>query len=594
MDKSLSSYLHFSHDNGYPISGFFKNPQDKIQAWTFDDVKNLIPYVEKKTKEGYWAIGFLSYESAGAFDNHLITLPPLSYLPLAYFAFYHPKEKLPIESLDLSHLSDSHDFHCEPWQFECDYDAYVTKLNKVKESIAKGDYYQTNVTHRLMTKFSGSSIGFFQSLMKAQPDCYSFYLEGGDWQIASVSPELFFHYDPISRLITTQPMKGTSPLSQSPLDLIKSEKDRAENLMIVDLLRNDLSQISEVGSVNTPSLFTVQTLSTLHQMTSTIQGKLKKNKSLIDIISALFPCGSITGAPKIAAMKALTELEISPRGPYCGALGVVSPSGEALFTVGIRTVTLHNSQAICGLGSGVTWDSEPQKEWEECKIKSRFLNRASGSFDILETMLYEEEGYFLLDRHCHRLHQSATFFGYPSHLEKIKAFIANIPLTITSPARVRVCLDRHGTLSFEASPLPLTPPSPVVELATMPIDSESDFVKHKTTNRKIYESFSPSQPEIFDCLLFNKKGELTEFTRGNLCLEIEGHFYTPPLSSGLLPGVFRDHLLKEKKMTEKILTRDTLASASKIYFLNSLRKLFPVSLSQESLLRLSHFRDFRP
>ena len=512
----------------------------------------------------------VAYEAAAAFDRTFQTLPPLESIPLAAFAIFDAPSEAEEETPNAG-------FDCSHWHSDTAADGFREKVECIREGIAAGAYYQVNLTTRLRANFKGNPCALFSSLCEAQPGAYAVFLDFGDWQIASVSPELFFAWSPATAEIVARPMKGTAPLSQSAADLHASVKDRAENLMIVDLLRNDIARVAQQGSVRVPKLFTIENLATLRQMTSTIVGEALPDADLAKIFAALFPCGSITGAPKIAAMQAIAALETSPRGVYCGALGVVQPGGAALFSVGIRTVTIANGEAECGIGSGITWDSDPAEEHRECQIKRRFLLRASAAFDLLESIKLEDGAYWLVERHCERLQRSAEHFGFPFDVEAVNQALQETAGRHQEGAHaVRLLLSRRGNIAIETRPLPVTPAHPSVALAETAISSDDEFLQHKTTHRAVYEARAPKSTSIFDTLLFNERGEITEFTRGNVAVELDGCLITPSESSGLLPGTLRAELLSQGKLIERVLKHDDLRRARALWFLNSLRGFFPV------------------
>ncbi len=552
---------------------YFTGPIAVLTARRLGDVISLLEKVERHAREGRWAAGMVAYEAASVFDDAFQTLPPLEGIPLAAFAIFDgPSE--PDEDTAKAV------FRCSHWQSDIAPAVFRKKVEDIREGIAAGAYYQVNLTTRLRAKFEGEPRAFFDSLCEAQPGAYALFLDFGEWQIASVSPELFFAWNPATAEIVARPMKGTAPPSQSAADLRASTKDRAENLMIVDLLRNDIARVARQGSVRVPELFTIETFATVRQMTSTIIGETVPGMDLATIFAALFPCGSITGAPKIAAMQAIAALESSPRGAYCGALGVVQPGGAALFSVGIRTVTIANGEAECGVGSGITWDSNPAEEHQECQIKRRFLLRASAAFDLLESIKLEDGVYWLLGRHCERLHRSAEHFGFPFDIADVNgALQATAKQNPTGAHAVRLLLSRHGTIAIETRPLPVTAAHPLVALARTAISSDDEYLHHKTTHRAVYEAHAPEIAGIFDTLLFNERGEITEFTRGNVAVELGGRLITPPQSSGLLPGTLRAEMLAEGKLIERVLKRDDLDRASAVWFLNSLRGMFRVRLA---------------
>ena len=514
----------------------------------------------------------VAYEAAPAFDPAFETQAPMGGIPLAAFAIFDAPSDSEAEN-------PQDPFACSHWSSDIPKAGFTERVERVREGIAAGAYYQVNLTTRLRARFEGDPLAFFHALREAQPGCYALFLDFGEWRIASVSPELFFAWSPATGEIVTRPMKGTAPLSQTPEDLRGSAKDCAENLMIVDLLRNDIARVARQGSVRVPELFSIETYATMRQMTSTIVGETAPDKDLAQIFAALFPCGSITGAPKIAAMRAIAALEASPRGAYCGALGIVQPGGAALFSVGIRTVTIMNGQAECGIGSGITWDSTPAAEYQECQIKRRFLTRASAAFDLLESIKLEDGAWWLLERHFARLQRAAEHFGFPFDLDAINRALGEIAGRHPAGAHaVRLLLSRRGNIKLETKPLPVTPAHPPVALADTAISSDDEFLHHKTTRRAVYEAFAPKSPDIFDTLLFNERGEITEFTRGNAAVELDGYLFTPPESSGLLPGTLRAELLAQGELIERVLARDDLSRAAAIWFLNSLRGMFRVRL----------------
>ena len=543
-----------------------------MTAWQLADVIPLLGQVERHARQRRWAVGMVAYEAAAAFDQAFQTLPPLEGIPLASFAIFDAPSEPEEEALDVG-------FDCSHWHSDIPSSGFRKKVECIREGIQAGAYYQVNLTTRLRANFKGNPCAFFSSLCEAQPGAYALFLDFGDWQIASVSPELLFEWSPATAEIMARPMKGTAPLSQPAADLRASAKDRAENLMIVDLLRNDIARVSHQGSVRVPKLFTIDNFATLRQMTSTIVGETLPDADLAQIFAALFPCGSITGAPKIAAMQAIAALEPSPRGAYCGALGVVQPGGAALFSVGIRTVTIANGKAECGIGSGITWDSDPAEEHRECQIKRRFLLRASAAFDLLDSIKLKDGAYWLRERHCERLQRSAEHFGFPFDIEAVnRALRATAEQHQNGAHALRLLLSRRGNIAIEMRPLPFTPAHPSVALAETAISSDDEFLHHKTTHRAVYEAQAPKSAGIFDTLLFNERGEITEFTRGNVAMELDGRFLTPPESSGLLPGTLRAELLSQGKLIERVLKHDDLARAKALWFLNSLRGFFPVRL----------------
>jgi para-aminobenzoate synthetase/4-amino-4-deoxychorismate lyase len=350
--------------------------------------------------------------------------------------------------------------------------------------------------------------------------------------------------------------------------------------MIVDLLRNDLARVAATGTVRVPRLFETDALPTAWQMSSTVECATRPGTGLAEVFRALFPCGSVTGAPKVAAMAAIAAMEPSPRGAYCGAIGLIRPGGHATFNVGIRTVVLDRAagRAECGIGSGIVFDSVAANEYAEWLVKRRFLLRASAGFELLETLALADGRYVLLERHLDRLAHGAEHFGFVHDCARVEAALDAI--AAAHPAgnwRVRLLCDRNGTARAEAFALEPTPDEVAVVLASAPITGEPEFLLHKTTHRDAYAAFDPP-PGVFDTLLWNARGELTEFTRGNVVVEIDGALVTPPLACGLLPGVLRAELLARGEIVERVVQVDELPRATALWFINGVRGMLPVRL----------------
>lgn len=538
-------------------------------AQRLEEILPVLAAADAAARQGSWVVGFVAYEAAPAFDRALPVRPPCDGFPLAAFAVY--------DAADPSPASGSGDFRCSPWRAEVSQARFNADMAAIDADIRSGRFYQTNHTTRLRAEFAGQAVALFDALIGAQPDGYGCFLDGGDWQILSVSPELFFDWLP-DGLLTTRPMKGTAArCADQAADaaaadaLAASAKERAENLMIVDLLRNDLSRVAQTGSVAVPALFSIEALPSLWQMTSTIQCRTRPGLNLADVFAALFPCGSITGAPKVTAMQSIVEREISPRGPYCGALGVIRPGGHATFSVGIRTVVVMGDKAECGVGSGITVDARPAAEYAEWQAKRRFLWRASAGFQLIETLRLEGGEYWLLERHLARMAASAEHFGFAWHREQAARVLAELAREKADGAwRVRLLADRQGGLIAEAHGLEPTPAEYRVRLATAPVPSEDEFLHHKTTERSVYAPHGP-EAGLFDVLLYNERDELTEFTKGNVVVELGGRLLTPPLACGLLPGVLRAELLAKGEIEEAVVTRTDLVRATGLWFINGVR-----------------------
>jgi len=572
-------------DNGEWL--YFSNPHRIIATEKLEEVLPALQEVERSIAANQWyAAGFLSYEAASAFDSALHALRQtgagFSYL---WFGLYpeprivkSPGPERPKQILE--------------WHPTTDRETYNAAISKIKNYIATGKTYQVNYTMRLYTDFIGSAWDFFLHLTQNQNN-HAAYIDTGRYVICSASPELFFQLD--GNTITCRPMKGTTKRGRTTIEdneqsewLKNSAKNRAENVMIVDLIRNDLGKIAEVGSVCVPHLFETERYPTLWQMTSTVTAKT--NASLTEIFTALFPCGSITGAPKISTMKIIAELENTRRKIYTGTIGYISPQQKASFNVAIRTLLINkeDQRAEYGIGGGIVWDSSSTDEYAEALLKAQVLVQQQIPFSLLETILWtQEEGFFLQERHMARMLDSATYFDIPITKEKLEDYLEQISSDFFTPQRVRVLLDQVGKLSYASRPFEIREDNQTLKvcLAKAPVDSRNVFLFHKTTRREVYETARKGFEEVDDVLLYNELGELTEFTIGNLVVELNGQLLTPPISCGVLAGTFRAYLLEAGQGLERTITVDQLNKCTKIFRVNSIRKWQRVEI-QEWLSKL--------
>lgn len=549
--------------------------REVVAAATPAEVLPALRRVEELVESGLHAAGFIAYEAAAAFDPDLAVHPPGN-LPLLWFAIF--SERLPVTP-DSSQVEKV--FRLGRWEPSISRDEYCRAVENIREFIAAGDTYQVNYTFLLRADFEGDQLSLYHSLRRAQRAPFCAFIDTGRHQILSASPELFFSLH--DGFLTTRPMKGTARRGRWLEEdqafrecLRENPKERAENLMIVDLLRNDLGMVAETGSVQVPSLFDVETLETVHQMTSTVTARLRPGLGISDIMRALFPCGSVTGAPKKRTMDIIRELEDSPRGIYTGCIGYISPGPEAVFSVAIRTVVLDqpNGTAELGIGSGITWDSRPSAEYEECLAKARFATEPPLEFRLVETILFEDEsGYFLLERHLARLSRSTARFGFPFPIKEIRERMEALCTTLRRRQKVRLLLARDGAMVLEAAPVDPDPAGAelTVTFASTSVDSSNPFLYHKTTHRPLYIEELARHPDCVDVIFTNERGEVTEGAHHNLVARIDGRLVTPPLACGLLPGTLREELLERGEIVEMVIMRDELALAEELWLINSVR-----------------------
>jgi para-aminobenzoate synthetase / 4-amino-4-deoxychorismate lyase len=557
----------------------FHNPIEVITANTVTEVIPSLRRIQNLLDEGYYAAGYVAYEAAPAFDSSYKVKGEASELPLLWFGIYKQPES--------PCLSKSDDFQVSDWLPSTDQEQYRNSIHEIHEAIGRGETYQVNYTIRLQSSFSGDDFHFYRRIKENQQADYSVYLNMGRYRILSASPELFFQKK--GNRIITKPMKGTASRGRNSVEdqeqsswLYQSTKNRAENLMIVDLLRNDLGKVCTTGSIEVTSLFDIESYPTVLQMTSTIEGNLRPEINMEDVFSALFPCGSITGAPKIQTMHEIHRLEDTPRGVYCGSIGFIQPNGDAVFNVAIRTVVIDTCKnaAEFGVGGGITWDSTAKGEYQEVIDKAKLLTETTPTFELLETLLLEKGEYFLLQLHMERLTKSAEYFSFDLNLATILIELEKYKqLHPDDLQRVRLLVSKTGRVRVEGTKFCPEPLETVnVQLANEPIYSSNRYLYHKTTFRDFYDILRIEDEQTFDTLLWNEREEITEFTFGNVVVEFEGVKYTPPLSSGILPGTFRQGLIDKGLVYEKVIMLSELKAANGIWLINSVRKWVPVHL----------------
>jgi para-aminobenzoate synthetase/4-amino-4-deoxychorismate lyase len=565
-----------------PSDGWLQleRPTRVLVADSPSEVRACLDDAEAAARGGAYAAGFVTYEAAAAFGLAVHPSGPGA-LPLAYFAVYPTAHARRPDWRPREGQSPN----VGGWTPSVGRDGYLAALLRIKDFIADGDTYQLNYTFRLRAPFSGDARQFFDRLAHAQGGAWSAFVDLGDHVICSASPELFFRRD--GNRLECRPMKGTAARGLTAGDdrarasaLAASAKNRSENVMIVDLIRNDLGRVARVGSVQVASLFDMERYPAQWQMTSTVVAEAT-GVSIADIFAALFPSGSVTGAPKVRSMEIARELETSPRGIYTGAIGLIAPGGRAHFNVAIRTAVVDRALRIAefGVGSGIVWESRGEDEFEECQMKAAILTERAPVFDLLETLRWDPAtGYALEDRHMARLAESADYFGFGDVTEgSARALEAAVAGRLT-PARVRLLVDGKGQARTEVTDMVARPEPLRVALATAPVTTDNRFLYHKTTDRSIYDEARRTRPEADTVLLWNREGEITESLDANVVVELDGDRVTPPVSCGLLAGTMRADLLARGEIVERRITLEDLGRASRVWLVNSVRGWMEVQL----------------
>ena len=553
------------------VRQIFTDAIKELKTKDIKEVKHLLAEVEAYQNKGYYAVGYVSYEAAPAFETKFEVIDgPLMSEYLLYFTIHETVQTEPIplayEAIALP----------ESWQELTSAEEYKAAIEQIHHHIRQGDTYQVNYTVQLQQKLTADPFAIYNRLVVEQNAHYNAFIQHDDVTIISISPELFFKKD--GDRLTTRPMKGTTnrglttetDLKQAQW-LAQDQKNRSENMMIVDLLRNDMNRISKIGSEDVKSLCQVEQYSTVWQMTSTIETQLLPNSSLSHVFQALFPCGSITGAPKIATMEIIKKVEKQPRGVYCGAIGILVPQGPSIFNVAIRTLQLEGTKAIYGVGGGITWDSNWEAEYEETKQKAAVLYCQNPKFDLISTGRVHQGKLLFLEEHMKRLQESSRYFDYPFNKEKVKKQVEDLcqSLDFDTDYRLKMSLAKDGELTFEHNQLTgLADDFCQARLVeqTYPLDSPYTYFK---TSYRPHISLGPHEQ-----IYYNQKKELLETSIGNLVLKIKDQLYTPPVHLGLLNGIYRQSLIANNQVTEKVLTLEDLKQAQAIYGCNAVRGLY--------------------
>ncbi|MEK7729268.1 MAG: aminodeoxychorismate synthase component I [candidate division KSB1 bacterium] len=587
----------------------FTQPCKVAQCHELAAVSITLQEIEHALRAGYYVAGFLTYEAGYAFEKTLPT-PRLPDAPLVWFGIYETpiiydhrerrfvcgEEKARGLHEQLRHAAEEA-AEANP-QPSLTKEEYTRAIAAIKNHIARGDTYQVNFTFKLKFPLQHSAAAWYQRLRRAQRVSYAALLSLPEQHILSFSPELFFRLE--ERRLTLRPMKGTAARGRTLAEdeeqrraLSRSEKERAENVMIVDLLRNDAGRIAEIGSVQVPRLFELERYETVLQATSTITAQLRPEITIPELLRSLFPCGSITGAPKIRTMQIIHALEHEPRGVYTGAIGYFAPQRKAVFNVAIRTVVLDHKKGVAemGIGSGVVWDSKPEAEYRECLLKARFLTEAQEELQLLETLRWERSrGIPLLREHLQRLQNSAAYFDFEYKEDTVLAALqlaaqrGEAEHSSANVLRLRLKLHRNGKCEAAASPLEDLPDVLTIGFAQASTHSHDRFLFHKTTKRELYErELETAQTRgWFDAIFMNERGEVTEGCRSNVIIKLRGEYFTPPIACGVLPGVYRAHLLAAQTLPvqEKIFFREELETAEEVWVCNALRGLLRARLEE--------------
>jgi len=563
----------------------FLDPSNILIAHSLDDIPALFAQIDHALASGFHVAGFLSYEAGYHFEPAALgphRKLPSSELPLAWFGVYREPLVFPAGSHDDFPTEDQPPIGPEELSIDFSPELYRDRILQVHRFIEAGDFYQANLTLNLRLPWCAGAHRLFRRMLANQPVAYGAFVNTGDAAILSASPELFFRRD--GSAITVRPMKGTVRRGRDSAEdsalaawLSNDEKNRSENVMIVDLLRSDLGRICTPGSVKVTDLFSIERYNQLFQMTSTIRGELAPGITSYQLFRSLFPCGSITGAPKIRAMQVLRELESGPRGIACGAIGYFAPDSRTIFSVAIRTLTLRDSEINLRVGSGITYDSDPEAEYQECRLKSRFITHVPVHFNLIETLLWDR-AYVFLDQHLERLVNSAEYFAFRFDRDEILRVINrhSASLAPAAQSRVRILLSRTGAVSLTAQPLALSCDPISLLVSSTPTDSADCFLRHKTTHRPLYDRvYQQARASGFDDALFlNEHSEVTECSIHNVMIEKDGRLLTPPVACGLLPGVCRRHLLaSEPRLQEQPLTLPDVLAADHVFVFNSVRGL---------------------
>lgn len=549
---------------------WFHTPSRIVEARSLEEVLGAVAELEAETAKGKYAVGFLTCEASAAFDA---SLPPARSreLPLAWFGIY---DQPPTFARELLPVDDAEDpVAISP---EWDFPQYRERFDAVKRALGDGDAYQINLTLRAEAAFGGSLFRLFRRACGVEPPPYAAFLQGQNWQIASLSPELFFQRR--GQTVTMRPMKGTRRAGAAD-DMTADPKSLAENLMIVDMVRNDLGRLAVPGSVTARSLFHVESHRTVRQMTSTIEAET--GASLTDLLKAVFPPASVTGAPKVAACRLIARLEDSPREVYCGAIGIVQPGGNARFSVAIRTAwRTERGPTRYGVGGGLVWDSDPKEEFEECLLKAQVLVQPAPQWELVECFhrdaLCDDA---LLKMHWERLSRSAEALRIPYSRDRFDGDLAPLRASPSElPPKIRIAIRKDGTSSVTAAESAVGKDRLTAAAARCAIQSGDQNLKHKTNSRQVFQEALDRFPAYDEVLLFNERGQAAEFCRGNAVFAFGDRWITPSPECGCLPGIGAKRLVESGKAEYGVVPLEEARKADEVFFVNSIRGLVPVDV----------------
>lgn len=574
-----SAFFYTPPIYGKSDSYIILKPKEIITIKSLKQLDEKLNRIDELVANSFVGYSLMNYEAGYLFEKTLFKFLPKNEKLIQLF-FYDKKDVHRIKSYEID-FNEHEKFEIKNFRLNTTKNEFIKSIKKIKSYIEEGDTYQVNYTVKGKFNFEGSYSGLFSNLVFNQSAKYTSIINNGNKIIISLSPELFFEIE--ERKIISKPMKGTSQRGVDLPDdsLLKyqlgaSSKNCAENVMIVDLIRNDLGRISEYGSVKVKKLFKVEKYESIFQMVSTIESKLKKNIRFSDVIKNIFPCGSITGAPKIRTMEIINGLEKEKRGIYTGSIGLIRKD-KLSFNVPIRTLCIDKKtgKGEIGLGSGIVWDSVAEEEFEETKLKGKFLTEPTKPFEIIETMLVENKKIFLLDEHLDRMQKTAEFFLFVFNRTKIDKSLNEIIKNLDNKKyRLKIALNKWGRLNHFVWPINKESKEVNVIISAKVIDSQNKFQYFKTTNRKLYdeEYKKYSKRGYFDVIFLNEKNEIAEGSITNIFVYMNNEIFTPPMSAGILPGVYRKHFMKNISIVrERKFYLQDLLEADKIILTNSIR-----------------------